>query len=97
MPQRRAAIRMRMPEVAPDAVPVAAIWWRAAPAFLGAGPLRGAEPARSRCGGSRGAHMGWFEHGSTIILFAPTGFALHETVGEGAKIRAGSPLLRKVP
>ena len=29
--------------------------------------------------------MGWFEHGSTIILIAPTGFILHETIGAEAR------------
>jgi phosphatidylserine decarboxylase len=38
--------------------------------------------------------MGWFEHGSTIILFAPAGFALCANVQEGAEIRMGQPLMR---
>jgi phosphatidylserine decarboxylase len=38
--------------------------------------------------------MGWFEHGSTIILLAPNGFVLHDDVAEGGTIRAGQPLLR---
>jgi phosphatidylserine decarboxylase len=42
----------------------------------------------------KGDRMGWFEHGSTIIVFAPPGFVLHETVREGATIRAGQPLMR---
>src|SRR5262249_50041729 len=29
---------------------------------------------------AKGEEMGWFEHGSTIIVFAPRGFALHEGV-----------------
>ncbi|WP_426959517.1 archaetidylserine decarboxylase [Muricoccus radiodurans] len=42
----------------------------------------------------KGEEMGWFEHGSTIILLTPEGFALHESAVEGRMIRAGQPLLR---
>ena len=38
--------------------------------------------------------MGWFEHGSTIIVLAPKGFALCETVSTGNTIRMGEPLMR---
>jgi phosphatidylserine decarboxylase len=43
---------------------------------------------------AKGEEMGWFEHGSTILVFAPRGFALHERVKEGDVIRAGQPLMR---
>jgi phosphatidylserine decarboxylase len=42
----------------------------------------------------KGEEMGWFEHGSTIIVLAPAGFALGETVQEGRVIRMGEPLMR---
>jgi phosphatidylserine decarboxylase len=42
----------------------------------------------------KGEEMGWFEHGSTIIVFAPDGFRLCDEVREGMTIRAGEPLLR---
>lgn len=42
---------------------------------------------------AKGAEMGHFEHGSTILVFAPGGFALHESVREGMRIRVGEPLL----
>jgi phosphatidylserine decarboxylase len=42
----------------------------------------------------RGEEMGWFEHGSTIIVFAPRGAALSEGVSEGERIRMGRKLLR---
>ena len=42
----------------------------------------------------KGEELGWFEHGSTIIVFAPEGFSLYEDVREGAAIRVGEPLLR---
>ena len=53
-------------------------------------------PKTTRCDApfAKGAEMGWFEHGSTIIVFAPRGFALCEAVREGARIRMGEPLMR---
>jgi phosphatidylserine decarboxylase len=42
----------------------------------------------------KGEAMGWFEHGSTIIMFAPQDFALHEDLREGSQIRMGEPLMR---
>jgi phosphatidylserine decarboxylase len=41
----------------------------------------------------KGEEMGWFQHGSTIIVFAPKGFTLCENVREGSVIRVGQPLL----
>jgi len=43
---------------------------------------------------SKGEEIGWFQHGSTIVLFAPDGFALCDQVSEGAVIRMGQPLMR---
>jgi phosphatidylserine decarboxylase len=42
----------------------------------------------------KGEEMGWFEHGSTIIVFAPEGFRLCDRIEEGMTIRLGEPLLR---
>jgi phosphatidylserine decarboxylase len=42
----------------------------------------------------KGDELGWFEHGSTIIVFAPDGFTLCDNVREGAAIRMGQALLR---
>jgi phosphatidylserine decarboxylase len=42
----------------------------------------------------KGDELGWFEHGSTIIVLAPAHFEFCENVAEGARIRAGQPLLR---
>lgn len=42
----------------------------------------------------RGEEMGWFEHGSTIIVFAPRGAELAQTAHEGGHIRMGQPLMR---
>lgn len=42
----------------------------------------------------KGEELGWFEHGSTIIVFAPRGFELAAGVATGAEIRMGQALLR---
>ena len=42
----------------------------------------------------KGEEMGWFEHGSTIIVFAPGNFTLCDGIQDGAVIRAGEPLMR---
>jgi len=42
----------------------------------------------------KGDELGWFEHGSTIIVFAPDGFALCDNIRDGAAIRMGEPLMR---
>lgn len=42
----------------------------------------------------RGEEMGWFEHGSTIIVLAPPGVSLAQGVVEGTCVRMGQPLLR---
>ena len=43
----------------------------------------------------KGDELGWFEHGSTIIMLAPEHFEFCDNVVDGARIRAGQPLLRK--
>jgi phosphatidylserine decarboxylase len=43
---------------------------------------------------SKGEELGWFEHGSTIILLAPEHFEFCDNVSEWARIRAGEALLR---
>ncbi len=43
----------------------------------------------------KGDELGWFEHGSTIILLAPRSFAFSETLWEGGRVRAGEALLRR--
>jgi len=44
---------------------------------------------------AKGAQMGWFEHGSTIIVLAPKGFELSGKVQTGRPIRMGEALLRR--
>jgi phosphatidylserine decarboxylase len=50
------------------------------------------DPHEARLG--KGDEMGWFEHGSTIVVLAPAGFELCENVTTDARIRMGEPLLR---
>ena len=38
--------------------------------------------------------MGWFQHGSTVIVLAPRQFSLCDNVREGALIRVGQPLMQ---
>ena len=42
---------------------------------------------------SKGQELGWFQHGSTIIVFAPPGFRLAPNIAEGQHIRMGQPLM----
>jgi len=42
----------------------------------------------------KGQELGWFEHGSTIIVFAPREFRFSDLVREGATIKMGQPLMR---
>ena len=44
----------------------------------------------------KGQELGWFEHGSTIIVFAPRGFALADGIAQGSAMRMGQPLLRRL-
>lgn len=43
---------------------------------------------------AKGEEMGWFEHGSTIVVLAPPGFAPSEGLAEGRQIRMGEPLMQ---
>jgi phosphatidylserine decarboxylase len=43
----------------------------------------------------KGDELGWFEHGSTIIVLAPDHFEFCDNVVASARISAGQPLLRK--
>jgi phosphatidylserine decarboxylase len=42
----------------------------------------------------KGQEMGWFEHGSTIIVFAPPAMTFCDDIFEGHRIRMGQPLFR---
>ena len=43
----------------------------------------------------KGEELGWFEHGSTIIVLTPDRFSFCDNVRENALIRMGQPLLRR--
>jgi phosphatidylserine decarboxylase len=43
----------------------------------------------------KGDELGWFEHGSTIIVLAPDNFEFAANVTDGARVKVGEPLLRK--
>ena len=42
----------------------------------------------------KGDELGWFQHGSTAIVFAPEGYTLCDGIRDGARIRVGEPLMR---
>jgi phosphatidylserine decarboxylase len=62
------------------------------------GPLnmkhRGANVMACATDVRKGDELGWFEHGSTIIVFAPERFALCDSIRDGARIKMGEPLMR---
>ena len=43
---------------------------------------------------AKGQEMGWFEHGSTILIFVPPGFEWADGVVSGARVQMGQSLLR---
>lgn len=75
------------------AILVAGIRLHCAGGLLGS---RHGRPGRALCRTAyrKGEEMGWFEHGSTIIVLAPDGFALCPSVRKGAVVRMGQALLR---
>ncbi len=95
----RAVIRTRLPAGhAVTLVPVAAILVASIRLHCLDAPLRLARRGLNvfSCAASyrRGDEMGWFEQGSTIVVLAPDGFDLCETIREGSRIRMGEPLMR---
>ena len=55
---------------------------------------RGAKPIDVAASYRRGDELGWFQHGSTILVFATKGHALCDGLREGDLVRVGQPLLR---
>jgi phosphatidylserine decarboxylase len=55
---------------------------------------RGANEMPCEVACKKGEELGWFEHGSTIIVLAPAGFELTEGITNGHTIRMGEPLMR---
>jgi phosphatidylserine decarboxylase len=60
--------------------------------------LRWPGPNEMPCDASlaRGEELGWFEHGSTLIVFVPRGFAPAEGIACGERIRMGQALLQRL-
>ena len=52
-------------------------------------------PVDARFG--KGEEMGGFQHGSTIILFVPSGFEFVDGIATGTRIRMGQPLMKLPP
>jgi len=46
---------------------------------------------------AKGEEMGWFEQGSTIIVFAPRGVALSPKIREGERVHMGQALMQLAP
>jgi phosphatidylserine decarboxylase len=96
----RAVLRMRLASGEPIAlVPVAAVLVASIrlhflDVLLHLGH-RGAHEMPCAAPQVKGQEMGWFEHGSTIIVFVPPGFELAEGIAPGVQIRAGQALLRR--
>lgn len=97
----RAVLRMRLTDGQPLAlVPVAAILVASIrlhflDVLLHLG-RRGANEMPCSAAHRKGDEMGWFEHGSTIIVFAPPGFDLAPGIGTGTQLQAGQPLLQRI-
>jgi phosphatidylserine decarboxylase len=45
---------------------------------------------------TKGQEMGWFQHGSTILVFVPPGFQLAQGIETGQRIQMGQALLEKL-
>ena len=43
---------------------------------------------------TKGEELGYFQHGSTLVVFASPGFTLRQELAEGALVRMGQPLLQ---
>ena len=57
---------------------------------------RGPEVIHCNASYRKGEEMGYFQHGSTIILFASRHYELLPGIENGARIRMGGPLMRFV-
>ena len=55
---------------------------------------RGAHDLQCELACEKGQELGWFEHGSTIIVFAPKGFLLAPGITSGTHIKMGAALLK---
>jgi phosphatidylserine decarboxylase len=77
------------------AILVASIWLHAIDTVLHTryqGPVDLACDAHYR----KGEEMGWFQHGSTIIVFAPRNYRLLKNLNLSDRINMGEPLFESV-
>jgi phosphatidylserine decarboxylase len=94
----RAVIRLRLPDgqalalVPVGAILVASIRLHALQLHLHQ-RYRGADRIDCDVPLHKGQELGWFEHGSTIVLFAPPGFQLRPQVKNGQRVRMGEALM----
>jgi phosphatidylserine decarboxylase len=53
-------------------------------------------PLQMECdaGFVKGEELGWFQHGSTILIFVPKGFTIDPGLQEGSEIKMGQVLMR---
>jgi phosphatidylserine decarboxylase len=98
----RAVLNLRLPDGTPMAlVPVAAILVASLRLHFANLLLhvryRGPNEIDCRERVTKGQELGWFQHGSTIIVFAPPGFELADGIATGVRIRMGQALLRRPP
>jgi phosphatidylserine decarboxylase len=56
---------------------------------------RGKNPIECDYHARRGEELGWFEQGSTMLVFAPAGYQPCPSIREGDVLRMGQPLFRK--
>ena len=94
----RAVIRLRLAEGSPVALVAVAAILVASIRLHGLNVLLhlcwpGPNELPCRLDVARGQELGWFEHGSTIIVFAPKGFRLCESIEPGAPLRMGQRLM----
>ena len=94
----RAALHMRLSDGRPflmvpvAAVLVASMRLHAVDVLLN---LRYRGPNEIRCDAryAKGQEMGWFEHGSTILVFVPAGLNWAEGIETGTRVKMGQTLL----
>jgi phosphatidylserine decarboxylase len=55
---------------------------------------RGPKHITCHANAAKGQELGWFEHGSTIIVLGPRGFSMAAGLQPGSRIRMGRPLMQ---
>lgn len=55
---------------------------------------KGAQTIACNAPFTKGQEMGWFQHGSTVIVLAPSGFKLSDGLAQGSRINMGEALMR---